>query len=138
MKAFSAEDEKQRKFGTLRIASDIAEITILNDGTRNQYCKKIEEAVELISKTPGAVSLHHNSSLSELHRSLKALLTIGSAATCEEISTLTVSLGSPVRKYNTNRALKAVPEFAQRIVQKGQHLRYQPTARSLSVCPGRS
>jgi dephospho-CoA kinase len=55
MKAFSSEDEKQREFGTLRIASDIAEITILNDGTRDQYCKRIEEAIGLISKTPGAV-----------------------------------------------------------------------------------
>ena len=133
MKAFSSEDEKQREFGTLRIASDIAEITIHNDGTRDQYCKKIEEAIDLISKTPGALSLQSNNSLSELHRSLKALLTIGSAATCEEISSLTVNLGLPVRKYNTNRALKAVPEFAQRVMQKGTRLRYQPTARSLSL-----
>jgi len=133
MKAFSAEDEKQQKFGTLRIASDIAEITIYNDGTRNQYSKKIEDVIQQISKMPKARKAQSKKSLSELHRSLKALLTIGIAATCEEISALTARFGSPVRKYNTNRALKAVPEFAQRIEQKGERLRYQPTARSVSL-----
>jgi hypothetical protein len=133
MRAFSREDDKQKEFGTLRIANDIAEITILNDGTRDQYSKKIEEALDLISGTPEQLRLQSSKSLSELHRSLKALLTIGIAATCEEISDLTAKLGSPVRKYNTNRALKAVPEFARRLDSKGERLRYQPTNRSLSL-----
>ena len=133
MRAFSREDDKQKEFGTLRIANDIAEITILNDGTRDQYSKKIEEALDLISGTPEKLRLQSSKSLSELHRSLKALLTIGIAATCEEISDLTARLGSPVRKYNTNRALKAVPEFARRLDNKGERLRYQPTNRSLSL-----
>jgi hypothetical protein len=133
MRAFSREDDKQKEFGTLRIANDIAEITILNDGTRDQYSKKIEEALDLISGTPEKLRLQSSKSLSELHRSLKALLTIGIAATCEEISDLTARLGSPVRKYNTNRALKAVPEFASRLEHKGERLRYQPTNRSLSL-----
>jgi dephospho-CoA kinase len=133
MKAFAAEDERQRRFGTLRIASDIAEITIHNDGTRDQYSKRIEEVIEFILKPLETRAFESNKSLSELHRSLNALLRIGMAATCEEISILTARLGSPVRKYNTNRALKAVPEFAKRIEQKGERLRYQPTSRSLSL-----
>lgn len=133
MKAFSREDEKQKEFGTLRIAADIAEITIVNDGTRDQYSKKIEEALDLISGTPEKLRLQSSKALSELHRSLRALLTIGIAATCEEISTLTVKLGPPVRKYNTNRALKAVPEFAKRVERKGERLKYQPTNRSISL-----
>ena len=133
MKSFAREDERQREFGTLRIASDIAEITILNDGSREQYIKKIEDAVELISHEKPSPDLNSNKSLSELHRSIRALLTIGAAATCEEISSLTAELGPPVRTYNTNRALKAVPEFAQRIELKGEHLRYQPTARTPSL-----
>jgi dephospho-CoA kinase len=133
MKSFSSEDERQKRFGTLRIASDIAEITIHNDGSRDQYSKKIEEALDLISKTPETHKFQTNRSLSELHRSLKALLAIGTAATCEEISALTAQHGSPVRKYNTNRALKAVPEFAHRLERKGESLKYQPTERSLSL-----
>jgi hypothetical protein len=133
MRAFAREDEKQKNFGTLRIASDIAEITIINDGTRNQYSKKIEEALDLISGAPEKLRLQSTKSISELHRSLKALLTIGIAATCEELSELTDQLGFSVRKYNTNRALKAVPEFAKRLEQKGERLRYQPTNRSLSL-----
>lgn len=133
VKSFANEDERQRQFGTLRIARDIAEITILNDGTRDQYCRRIEDTIELISNEKPRRDLNSNRTLSELHRSLKALLSIGAAATCEEISLLTTTLGWPVRTYNTNRALKAVPEFAQRIELKGEHLRYQPTARTASL-----
>lgn len=133
MNAFAAEDERQRKFGTLRIAKDIAEITINNDGTREQYSKKISDVIDFMLQPSPPRARHSNSLLSELHRSLKALLAIGIAATCEEISELTAELGAPVRKYNTNRALKAVPEFAQRIEQKGERLQYQPTARSRSL-----
>lgn len=133
IKSFAAEDEKQRKFGTLRLASDLAEITIINEGTHNQYCQRIEDAIRQVSQTTRGNSSRENTTLSELHRSLRALISIGLAATCEEISALTSELGTPVRKYNTNRALKAAPEFAQRIERKGAKLRYQPTARSLSL-----
>jgi dephospho-CoA kinase/inosine/xanthosine triphosphate pyrophosphatase family protein len=133
MKAFSGEDEKQRQFGTLRIANDIAEITILNDGTLNQYSRKIAELIDTITAPPDDTKRSLNKSFSELHRSIEALLSIGIGATCEEISARTTEFGAPVRKYNTNRALKAVPEFAHRIERKGEHLRYQPTARSVSL-----
>jgi len=132
-KAFSGEDEKQMQFGTLRIASDIAEVTVLNDGTLNQYSRKIAEIIDSILVPPNGIKSSPNKSLSELHRSIEALLSIGIGATCEEISARTAEFGAPVRKYNTNRALKAVPEFAHRIERKGEHLRYQPTARSLSL-----
>jgi hypothetical protein len=91
------------------------------------------EGLDLISGAPEKLRLQSSKSLSELHRSLRALLTIGIAATCEEISELTAELGLSVRKYNTNRALKEVPEFAHRLEQKGERLRYQPTERSLSL-----
>lgn len=133
IKSFAAEDEKQRRFGTLRLATDIAEITIINEGTHDQYCQKIEDAIQQVSHTTRGNSSRENRMPSELHRSLRALISIGLAATCEEISALTGELGTPVRKYNTNRALKAAPEFAQRIERKGAKLRYQPTARSLSL-----
>jgi inosine/xanthosine triphosphate pyrophosphatase family protein/dephospho-CoA kinase len=133
LRVFSDEDEKQKQFGTLRIANDIAEVTIYNDGTRNQYSRKIEEVIDLVSTKPKAAKLQPNKSLSELHRSLRALLEIGTSATCESISALTAKLGLPVRKYNTNRALKAVPEFADRIERKGEPLRYEPTSRSIGL-----
>lgn len=133
MSAFAEEDEKQRKFGTLRIANDIAEIKIHNDGTLDQYRDKIDETINLISRTPETVRLQASKSLSELHRSLKALLQIGNAADCEEISHSTKNFGVQVRKYNTNRALKGVPEFARRIEKRGEHLTYQATDRSANL-----
>ncbi|WP_315798144.1 non-canonical purine NTP pyrophosphatase [Bradyrhizobium sp. SZCCHNRI3043] len=131
-KAFLNEDENQKKFGIMRIANDIAEIVITNDSGREQYCSKIRDAIDQITTTPRARRPNSANNLSELHRTLRALKKIGLSATCEEISKLTGKVGAPVRKYNTNRALKAVPEFAQRIEHKGEKLRYQLTSRSVS------
>ena len=65
---------------------------------------------------------------------LQALASLGRAATCEEISVQTKQFGVQVRKYNTNRALKEVPEFATRLEPSGNKLlRYRITPRGLIV-----
>ena len=54
---------------------------------------------------------------------------IGIAGTCEQISEKSALLGIPVRKYNTNRALKSAPEFAERVKRSDHLLQYKLTAR---------
>ena len=67
--------------------------------------------------------------LSELHRCLTALYSLSGPASCEKISDETGKLGAPVRVYNTNRALKEVPEFASRLQSSDAVLQYEITKR---------
>jgi hypothetical protein len=120
---FQKQDEKQAAFGALRVANEIATDTIRNDGTLEQYRAKIDTMITALPKSsrgPGQKS--------ELHRTLIALDAIG-AGTCEQISSKSAALGIGVRKYNTNRALKSAPEFAERVKRSGHLLSYKLTAR---------
>jgi dephospho-CoA kinase len=121
---FQRQDEKQASFGALRVAAEIATDIIRNDGSLEQYMAKIGA---LVSALPKLVRGHDQKS--ELHRTLVALDAIGEAGTCEQISAKAATLGIPVRKYNTNRALKSAPEFAERVKRSGQLLSYKLTAR---------
>jgi hypothetical protein len=121
---FQKQDEKQAAFGALRVATEIATDTIRNDGTLEQYRAKIDALVFALPK-----SSRGNGQKSELHRTLIALDAIGDAGTCEQISAKSADLGIPVRKYNTNRALKSAPEFAERVKRSGHLLSYKITAR---------
>jgi inosine/xanthosine triphosphate pyrophosphatase family protein/dephospho-CoA kinase len=121
---FQKQDEKQAAFGALRVATEIATDTIRNDGSMEQYRARIDALVS----APPKSSLG-NGQKSELYRTLIALDAIGDAGTCEQISAKATHLGLPVRKYNTNRALKSAPEFAERVKRSGQLLRYKLTAR---------
>jgi len=121
---FQRQDEKQAAFGALRVATEIATDTLRNDGTLEQYRAKIDALVSALPR----LSREHGQK-SELHRTLIALDTIGDAGTCEQISAKSANLGIPVRKYNTNRALKSAPEFAERVKRPGHLLQYKLTAR---------
>lgn len=121
---FQKQDEKQAAFGALRVATEIATDTIRNDGTLEQYRAKIDA---LTSALPKPTRGHGQKS--ELHRTLIALDALGNAGTCEQISEKSADLGIPVRKYNTNRALKSAPEFAERVKRSGHLLSYKLTAR---------
>jgi dephospho-CoA kinase len=120
---FQKQDEKQAAFGALRVANEIATDTIRNDGTLEQYRAKIDTMVTALPK-----SSRGHGQKSELHRTLIALNAIG-AGTCEQISLKSTALGIAVRKYNTNRALKSAPEFAERVKRSGHLLSYKLTAR---------
>jgi len=121
---FQKQDEKQAAFGALRVATEIATDIIRNDGTLEQYRAKIDAFVAAFPKhTRG------HQEKSELHRTLIALDAIGDAGTCEQIAEKSGSLGIAVRKYNTNRALKSAPEFAERVKRSGDLLSYKLTAR---------
>jgi dephospho-CoA kinase/inosine/xanthosine triphosphate pyrophosphatase family protein len=120
---FQKQDEKQAAFGALRVANEIATDTIRNDGTLEQYRAKIDTMIAALPK-----SSRGHGQKSELHRTLIALNAIG-AGTCEQISSKSTALGIAVRTYNTNRALKSAPEFAERVKRSGHLLSYKLTAR---------
>ena len=124
---FQANDEMQKLFGALSVGKDIADLQILNESSLAEYCNQVDETLDFLLGQSERVS--HNKSASELYRSLKALRSIHDWATCEQIASTTASFGRPVRKYNTNRALKAVPEFAERLNTKSDKLRYRITDR---------
>jgi dephospho-CoA kinase/inosine/xanthosine triphosphate pyrophosphatase family protein len=122
---FRRQDESQMHFGVLRAGPEIADNVLRNDESLEAFRHKIRQFVE----RPGPRRLRLRSR-SELHRCLVALSSLNRAATCEEISQATAETGVRVRRYNTNRALKDVPEFAQRIEPKGgKLLRYRITDR---------
>jgi dephospho-CoA kinase len=123
LKDFIAQDEEQMRFGVLRAGPDIADIVVRNDQDLDNFHAKVLALAR--SRLPAR---SRASSRSELHRCLAALDDLGHAATCEEISECTKKFGPQVRKYNTNRALKDVPEFATRIEPSGgKLLRYRIT-----------
>src|SRR5689334_12551187 len=106
-------------FGVLRIPTEIATDIIRNDGTLDQYKAKIDSFIEALTSSVGGSSKGIGTQKarlqkSELHRTLSALNAIGHAGTCETIAAKASELGHPVRKYNTNRALKGIPEFAEK------------------------
>jgi inosine/xanthosine triphosphate pyrophosphatase family protein/dephospho-CoA kinase len=125
-RGFSEGDEEQNSFGVLRIAKEIADFVIHNEGTIEEYQHKVDEVVGHVKKgvwTPRDPVSHANQS--ELYRCLKALSILRKAASCNEIAKQTGKFGQAVRKYNTNRALKSVPEFAQRVRKSGALLSYR-------------
>jgi inosine/xanthosine triphosphate pyrophosphatase family protein/dephospho-CoA kinase len=124
-KDFERLDEEQMRFGVLRVAHEIADVVIRNDADLSSYWRRIDELVNTIDKPPEG-----RTAASELHRSLRALHKIGRAATCDEIAAVTAEQGPAVRKYNNNRALKAVPEFATRVEKRGELLRYRLSPRA--------
>jgi len=120
---FEEQDERQREFGLLRIGVDLADHTIRNDQSLDEFRTRVRQFVR---SPPGRMD--RSSSPSELQRCLEALASFSRSATCQEISDRTAAMGGRVRRYNTNRALKGVPEFAQRLEPSGgKLLRYRIT-----------
>lgn len=129
LKDFIEQDEEQMQFGLLRAGPDIADVVIRNDQDLDSFHAKVLALAR--SRLPARIRTSANS---ELHRCLLALADLGRAATCQEISERTAAFGAPVRKYNTNRALKEVPEFATRIEPTGgKLLRYRITSVGLTL-----
>lgn len=128
LRAFSAKDEEQAAFGLLRVADEVADITITNEGDLTSFERAVISTATYNSDIKAGSTARRTSRTSqnsELIRCLTALYEINRAATCREISDKTAESGSPVRVYNTNRALKAVPELAQRLEGRGQLVRYK-------------
>ena len=129
---FLQQDEEQRQFGVMRVSAELAEIYIRNEGSVEAFEAKIDEVIGQAISTSLSRLEHRTSGTSipgELSRCLEALASLRHSSTCEEIAAETGRFGEEVRKYNTNRALKVVPEFAERIEKTGALLSYRITQR---------
>src|ERR1700738_1200250 len=105
----------------MRLAHELTKHVINNDGTPPQYEKKIDDLLEGLD-----ASRADTKSLTEMHKCLSALKRLGRAAPCDLIAQETeLMFGTGVRRYNTNRALKSIPEFATRSKRKGNLLSYR-------------
>lgn len=82
-----------------------------------------------MTKSVPATPTRRPGQFSELHRCLSALALLDQPTSCEQLSDETARFGSRVRVYNTNRALKAIPEFAVRIESSHELLQYEITPR---------
>jgi hypothetical protein len=112
----------------MRVAGEIADAVIHNNGSLPQYLQRVDDIIETMPTLPTA-----KQKAGELKRCLRALSGLRRTATCEEISKKTIEIGEPVRRYNTNRALKEVPEFADRVQGRGLPLRYRLTSRGQAL-----
>lgn len=126
---FRKYDEEQSAFGLLRVAKDVADVIIENNDTMGNYHRKIDRVIRNFSndsfRSREKIARRAMSPESELVRSLLSLSRLGRASTCKQISEASLKEGRAVRVYNTNRALKSVPEFARRIKRGRELLRYR-------------
>lgn len=116
--------EDQLKFGIMRVASEVADYVLSNNSGIIEYQRKIDTLINGLGRDNVG-----SRGESELFRSVRALHTIGRAATCQEIESMTSTQGLVVRKYNNNRALQSIPEFAVRLQKPKELLRYRLTRR---------
>jgi len=116
---FIKNDEEEAQFSLLRIGELVADVVIRNDGELADYHSKIDKFIPRID----AFKREKIDQTSEIARSLAALGALGKRSTCQKISDMSAKTGTiKVRRYNTNRALKAVPEFARRYDGKNEKL----------------
>jgi dephospho-CoA kinase/inosine/xanthosine triphosphate pyrophosphatase family protein len=126
---FAEQDETQMHFGLLRAGPEIADFVLRNDQDLDDFYARVR--VFLRGRPRRRTRW---SGKSELHRCLEALAGLGRAATCEEISARTADFGPQVRRYNTNRALKDIAEFATRLEPGGgKLLRYRITPTGVAL-----
>lgn len=128
---FEQLDDEQLEFGAVGVADELSDETIINEGSLVEFQNAVQRTLHrLVGNERGTASFDE---LSEFHRSMIALSSFDSVATCDEISSRTAELGSKVWKYNTNRALKPFPMFADRYDDGEELLRYGATGRGQSL-----
>ncbi|WP_167458439.1 non-canonical purine NTP pyrophosphatase [Mesorhizobium kowhaii] len=128
---FKQNDVSHSLFGLVDVMDDVSDVSIGNDGTLQDYIRKVRDFVVNID---GAEMLPRpDVTRSEASRSLLALAEFDRPATCDEISAATDQGRLRIRKYNVNRALKSLPIFAHRVARKGQLLAYEKTDRTDAV-----
>jgi dephospho-CoA kinase len=126
LEAFKMQDEEQQSFGVMRVAPELADTVVINDGSIVQYQRRIDDVLLSIRKNPARRA---NRRVGERHRAIRALATFDGTATCEEIAAASEADGDPIRKCDIDRALKKLPEFAEPIFGNGDRRSYRITSR---------
>jgi inosine/xanthosine triphosphate pyrophosphatase family protein/dephospho-CoA kinase len=130
LEEFRRRDQEQWSFGLLRVAEEFADAKIVNEGSLDDYYRKIDAIVSGI-EDPSAhgvsTNVHpkHTVDENQLYRCLVALESSGRPLTCDEIEDRTREAGNTVRHNNANKVLKRVPELARRLELEGTRVRYE-------------
>lgn len=123
-------DEQQASFGLLRVVDYLADITIENEGTLENYHRQIDSLMTS-SQVRGVSGVSRSSDSmqfaerTQLLRCLRALDEAGRPQSCDEIEEWTARSGPKIRHNNANKVLKRVPELARRIESKDTRVRYE-------------
>ncbi len=126
LEALKMQDEEQQSFGVMRVAPELADTVVINDGSMLQYQRKIDDVLVAIRNNPAGMAGRRGG---KRHRALRALATFDGAATCEEIAAAGEAAGDSMRKCDINRGLKSLPEFAEPIFGNGDRRSYRMTPR---------
>jgi len=127
---FRTHDVRQWSLGLLRVAEDFADIRIVNEGTKEEYCARVDAVIrgkdlERVGGVSTKIQPRHAADENQLFRCLVALDDAGRPLSCDEIQEITVASGNPVRHNNANKVLKRVPELARRLELEGTRVRYE-------------
>lgn len=121
-------DDEQRSFGLLEIVDDVADVTIENEGTIEDYHVRIDEVVDYAVAPETKEAPQRAATLNgQLFRCLAVLALERRALDCAEISAGTSRFGRPIRHNNVNKILKRVPSLAKRYEARsaGDHVTYE-------------
>jgi len=132
LEEFRAHDIQQWSLGLLRVAEDFADIKIVNEGTKAEYCSRVEAVIreqdlDSIGGISKSIKPRHLADENQLFRCLVALNDAGRPLTCDEIQDITRTSGNAIRHNNANKVLKRVPELARRLEFEGTRIRYEIT-----------
>jgi dephospho-CoA kinase len=127
---FNRLDESQWSFGLLRVAEELADIRIVNEGTLEEFYSKIGSVVSGDFSAPVAgvsqmLRPRHWSATNQLVRCLEVLSAAARPLDCAEIEEGTSNAGFKVRHNNANKVLKAAGELARRIEMPNCRVRYR-------------
>ena len=95
---FREQDEAQAEFGIMRVAAEISDEVLSNEGDMQQYVTKIREFLSCPRRNSRGTENGVN--FTDVWPRSNS---VGGATTCELISRETSKFGKQVRKYNTNR-----------------------------------
>jgi inosine/xanthosine triphosphate pyrophosphatase family protein/dephospho-CoA kinase len=127
---FNELDRNQWSFGLLRVAEELADIRVVNEGSLDDYYSRIAAIAtdNSNSQLTGISKMLHPryaADSNQLVRSLEALEQEARPLDCGEIEVVTTRSGFPVRHNNANKVLKTAPELAARIEMPGSRVRYK-------------
>jgi dephospho-CoA kinase/inosine/xanthosine triphosphate pyrophosphatase family protein len=127
---FNKLDRDQWSLGLLRVAEELADIKIQNEGSLDEYNARIAAVAsdDLTGHLPGVSTMlqpRFGSDANQLFRCLEALEQAARPLDCGEIESATTDSGFPVRHNNANKVLKAAPELVIRIEMPRSRVRYR-------------
>lgn len=124
---FRSLDRNQDEFGLLGVGRLVADAQLGNEGTMEEYHRKIRSVLES-SPGPKSVALVRGivrrRAQSQLYRCLRVLEEAGSALASNDIAARASAGGASILANNVNKTLRAVPMLAERLESGSSEIRY--------------